>query len=169
MENLAKLGIDGWSLVVYLVNFGLIWAVLGFLVFPKIIKIIDNRRDQIKDNLETADKLRLELDELVAKSRTERAKLLAELTEERDALKKDMDEKRSQILRDAEEQKEQMLTEARTLLKAERKKLVEDAQSAVIHIMQKTLVSMLSTKVPQEVIAESVEKSWEEHKAEVLQ
>ncbi len=168
MENLAKLGIDGWSILVYLVNFGLIWAVLGFLVFPKILRILDNRRDQIKDNLETADKLRAELDDHVAKSRAERAKLLTELTDEREKLVKEMTAQRTQILRDAEEQKEQMLTEARTLIKEERKKIVKDAESAVIHLMQKTLVSLLSNKVPQEVIAESVENSWNEHKAEVL-
>lgn len=168
MENLAKLGIDGWSLVVYLVNFGLIWAVLGFLVFPKIIKIIDARRDQIRDNLETADKLRIELDEHVAKSRAERSKLLTDLTDEREKLVKEIDAQRVKILHDAEEQKEKILSEARSLIKEERKKLVKDVESAVIHLMQKTLISLLANKVPQEVIAESVETSWNEHKDEVL-
>jgi len=168
MEQVAKLGIDGWGMLVYLVNFGILWAVLAYLVFPKIIKAIDARRNQIENNLKTAERIQGELDATLDKAAKEQAKLKADLETERAELEKEISERRSELLATADADRAKLLDEARAVIKEEKKSLVDQAESDMVALIQRVLIKILGERIDPDDITASVKQTWEEQKQEVL-
>jgi F0F1-type ATP synthase membrane subunit b/b' len=168
MDQLAKLGIDGWGMLVYLVNFGILWLVMAYLVFPKVIKMMDARRKQIQDNLTTAERIQKELDKTLTKATADQAKLKLELEAERAELDKEMTMRRSELLANADADRAQLLEEARAIIKSEKKLLVDQAEGDMINLIQRVLVKILGEKISPEDVERSVKQAWEEQKQEVL-
>lgn len=54
MEKLLNLGIDPWSILVYLLNTGVVLTVLTYLLYKPMLKFIDQRRQQILNNIDQA-------------------------------------------------------------------------------------------------------------------
>ena len=167
MESLAKLGIDGWGLLVYIVNFGLLWAALAYLVFPKLIHSIDARRKQIEDNLTTAERLQVELEKTVEKSQQEKINLEKSLATERETFDKEMNVKRIALNTDAEARRTALIEEARKLIQEEKKALIADTEGEMITLMQRVLIKVLGEKVDPADVSASVEQVWKEVKEEV--
>ena len=168
MDQLAKLGIDGWGLVVYLVNFGIIWVALAYFVFPKIIQAIDARRKQIESNLKTAERIQAELDKTLDKAAKEQAALKADLETERAELEKELSTRRSELLATADADRAKLLDEARAAIKAEKKLLVDQAEADMVSLIQRVLIKILGERVDPPDVAASVKQTWEEQKQEVL-
>ena len=57
---MAELGFHLPSLIVYLVNFGILFAALYFIGYKRILAILDQRSDRIRHSLEEADQVRSE-------------------------------------------------------------------------------------------------------------
>lgn len=167
MENLQKLGIDPAGILVYLVNFGLLWAVMAYLVFPKIIRLIDQRRHQIESNLSTAERIQAELDQSLEAARQEKADLSARVQAELAELQRSMAAERSQMLQDMETERTQLLDEARAMIKAEKKQVLAATESESLALIQRVLIRVLGEKVDPEDVAASVKQLWEETKQEV--
>lgn len=167
MESLAKLGIDGWGLIVYIVNFGLLWAALAYLVFPRLIKTIDARRKQIEDNLSTAEKLQLELEKTVEKSKAEKIALETLQAQERETFERDIATKRTQLMQEAEAKRTALIDEARGLIREEKARLISETEGEMIILMQKVLIKTLGEKVSPDDVKASVEQVWKETKEEV--
>lgn len=79
MDGLGKLGIDVWGILYYLINYGLILAVLGIYVYPKIDLVLKKRQKDISDSLDNASNLKSELTKEVEKYHKEHARLLEEI------------------------------------------------------------------------------------------
>ena len=167
MESLAKLGIDLWGLVIYIINFGLLWAALAYFVFPKLIKAIDERRSQIENNLQTAEKLQSELEGVLTRSQQEKLSLEAKLDSDREALEADMAQAKADLLKEAELRKDALIQEARKLIREEKDRLIADTEGEMIAMMQRVLVKILSDKVDPADVKASVEQAWSEAKQEV--
>ena len=60
-ELLSNLGINGKLLFAQIVNFLIIFALLGKFVFPKVIKFIEDRKEKIKKGLELTEKAEQEM------------------------------------------------------------------------------------------------------------
>ena len=167
MESLAKLGIDLWGLVIYIINFGLLWAALAYFVFPKLIKAIDERRSQIENNLQTAEKLQSELESVLTRSQQEKVELEAKLDSDREVLEADMAKAKSELLQEAELRKDALIQEARKLIREEKSRLIADTEGEMIAMMQRVLVKILSDKVDPADVKASVEQAWSEAREEV--
>ncbi|MEZ4210133.1 MAG: ATP synthase F0 subunit B [Patescibacteria group bacterium] len=167
MESLAKLGIDLWGLVIYIINFGILWAVLAYFVFPKLIKAIDERRSQIENNLQTAEKLQSELEGVLTRSQQEKVELEAKLDSDRELLEADMAKAKAELLQEAELRKDALIQEARKLIREEKNRLIADTEGEMIAMMQRVLVKILSDKVDPADVKASVEQAWSEAREEV--
>ena len=62
-SGIGALGIDPWSLLAYLVTFGLLVALLYTLAYKRILGVLDARSGRIRDSLEEADRVRREAQE----------------------------------------------------------------------------------------------------------
>jgi len=104
-----QLGIHFPSLVVYLVNFGLLLAILYYFGYKRILRVMDLRSERIKDSLEAADR---------AKSDADRAQEL---------LKKEIDQSR----RDSQQLLEEARQSAGKYRETERKKAQQEIESFI--------------------------------------
>ncbi len=114
--GIGALGIDPWSLLAYLVTFGLLVVLLYTLAYKRILGVLDARSGRIRDSLEEADRVRQEAQEqqesmqrTLLEGREEGQRVLAEAREA------------------AERYREQQATQAR----AEAAQLVERAREEI--------------------------------------
>ena len=71
MEALQKLGIDGASILFYLVNYGVLFFILNKFVIRPLTKTMDERSNQIRTNLQEAEQLRIDFQTEMARKTAE--------------------------------------------------------------------------------------------------
>lgn len=66
-QGIAALGIDGKALLFQLANFLILLGILRFFAYPRIVKILEERRQKIEESLLTAQQLSKAKGELLKK------------------------------------------------------------------------------------------------------
>ena len=163
MDKVAPIGVDGYSILLYLLSYGVLLAVLGYFMYPKLIKVIDERRNTIKNNLENAEKLQLELEKQVASHVKEKQDLLEEFRLERDKALKEIASKRKMMLKEMEEQSEKVRTETQNKIDQQQRGLILGAEDKIVLIMKNIMADVLSD-VPEATIEKSVTNAWKKQK-----
>jgi F0F1-type ATP synthase membrane subunit b/b' len=167
MENLAKIGIDFWSIILYIINYGLLLAVLSYFLYPKLRTTISNRKLTIKKNLEDAETLRKKLEDHVEKSDLEKAKLIHEVNEQRETAKKELKEAKVKLVSEMEAKRSKMLEEARAVIVEQKNLIITEAEKDVLVIIKSVILDILSNNVPEEAIENSIKKSWKVNKSKI--
>lgn len=165
MESLGKIGIDLWGMVLYLVNYGLLLGVLGYFFYPKIMKVVDERRETIKKNIEDTAHLQKVLELQIAQHKKEKEEMSIEMQKQSAALKKEMQEKRSELITSMEEERQKMIDDTKAQLEKEKQEIVKTAETEVLGLMKKVLLEVVSQKVPEDVVTTSVTESWNKYKS----
>ena len=165
MESLARLGIDLWSLLLYAVNFGLVVLLIAKFLTKPILKVLDERKLQIKKNVEEAEKLREVMAEQQKKMEVEKAEMQAQLHAELAQSKKEIDEKRKTAETEIEAKKAKMLAEVKLIIEEEKAGLMAQAEADILKLMQKIVLHIVSNKIPGDVVKESVTESWKQYKS----
>ena len=93
---MTQLGINLPTLIVYLLNFGILLAVLYALAYKPLLRAMDQRSERIKDSLAAADEAREEaansqaaIEEQLNEARREGQRLLDQAKEASDRFKED--------------------------------------------------------------------------------
>ena len=127
--GIGALGIDLNSLIVYLVNFAVLAVILYFFAYKKILAVLDERSNRIKESLEEADRVRVQ-------SQEQQARMQQALDEGRQAGQRVLQEAREAAERYREEQQAQarsqageMLARARVEIQAERDAALEQVRA----------------------------------------
>ena len=128
-SGIGALGIDLNSLIVYLVNFAVLAVILYLFAYKKILGVLDERSNRIKESLDEADRVRAASQEQQAsmqaaldQGRQEGQRVLQEA---REAAERYRDDQQTQ----ARAQAEEMLTRARSEIQAERNAAVEQVRA----------------------------------------
>lgn len=158
---MAGLGINGY-LFVQLVNFVIIFAVLR-IAWPRITKLLDDRRERIAKSLEdarVAEQARANAErdaqKLLDERRSEAAKLIEDARGQADAQAKELVEQarkdaeaiRVKARQDAEEERNQLLSEVRS-------QVVQLALAASERLIGQTLDQQKSTQIVNEFFSKS--------------
>ena len=168
MESLSKLGIDGWGILVYLVNFGILWVAMAYLVFPKVIRLLDQRKAKIEDNLQTAERIQSELDETLKSAQKEKEELVTAVSKERELFKKEIAKERAELIKSADLERTQLLDEARKIIREEKKLLLSQTERDMIQLIQRVLIKILGEQVDPADVEASVKQVWHDQKEEIL-
>ncbi|MBL4694170.1 ATP synthase F0 subunit B [Candidatus Gracilibacteria bacterium] len=88
MDKLASLGIDLWSMVLYLGNTAVLMVVLIYLLYKPINKFLEKRQKEITDSIDEAQKLQEKFQKESEKSHEDRQKAEAKLRDELSKLQK---------------------------------------------------------------------------------
>lgn len=160
MEVLGKLGIDLNSVVLYLINFGILFAVIAYYVTGPVLRMLDERKKMIKNNLEEAEKIKREFMEEKIKADHERELIKADMSSQMDQLKKSLEERRKKQEGELLEKKTKMMEEIRVLVEDEKNKVLKKAEAETLNLITKIVMNIVSNKIPQEVVKESVTDSW---------
>ncbi|TSC79932.1 MAG: F-type H+-transporting ATPase subunit b [Candidatus Peregrinibacteria bacterium Gr01-1014_25] len=161
MELLSVLGINWQLLLAQIVNFTILMVVLLYFVYRPILRLVDKRRDTIKQSMENAKDIELQKRELeqfkidqMRKADVEMQKLLEEGRKQAEVLKRD-------ILEKAQHEAGHLMEKTRQTIEAERKKMLIEAQSSlaafVVKLSQKLLEREFSDQDQQRML-KTVEK-----------
>lgn len=160
MEALSKLGIDFTSVILYLFNFGILFAVIAYFVTGPIVKLLDERKKTIKDNLEQAEKIKNEFMQEKKRAEGEKESMRITMEKELGAMKKEMDDKRRKMEEAMEIKKAKMLEEMRSVVEEEKGKIMKRAEQQTLDLIGKVIMHVVSNKIPQDVVKDSVNEAW---------
>lgn len=163
MDRLSQLGIDLWSIVIYIANTGVVLAILTYFLFKPILKFIDSRRKQIADSIEEANLLREEFGKKLHTSEVEKKKMEAELRQEMQNLQKFLETKRIELVSEMETVRTDMMRKAQEEIDARKESLIKDTEKEVMAIMTRIILEIVQNKVPENVIQESIHESWKQY------
>lgn len=164
MEGLATLGIDPLSILVYILNTGLLLVVLVFVLYKPLLKFIDERRKQIADSVDEARILKEELDKKSEEASKAQAHFEEELKREREALRKFAEEKRAQLEADMSATRTEMIQKAEADIAAAKDGMVKEVEADLLNLMKKIILEIVQHKVPENVIQESIKDAWKQYK-----
>ena len=159
MDALAQLGIDAQGLLLYLVNFGILLLVMYRFVYKPLVKVMSDRREQIKHDVESAANMREELEVFKQNEEKERRARELELDERIQAAKKVVREDAKKLLADAEAQRDSVIAQANETAQATIDGAMAGAESEIISRVRKVVTHVLKD-VPEEIVEKSVQDSW---------
>lgn len=162
MEGLSKLGIDPISILIYIVNTGLLLVVLVYIIYKPLLKFLDERREQIRSSVEEAQFLKEELEKKSEEARAAEKAADEKLTREMENLRKFTEEKRAELTAEMEAQKAKMLAKAEEEIDRKKADLLKDAEVATLEVIKKIVLHIVQNKVPEEVVKESIRDAWKQ-------
>jgi F-type H+-transporting ATPase subunit b len=162
MAALQSLGINPWSIVLYLVNFGLLLAILTRFLYKPVLKFLDERREAIRRNLDEADALKRQLLEERERSETESRLMSAEAAREVAEAKANAETKGRALMAEAEAKREKMMADADAEIAARKAKVMSDAEQEMMRRIETVAMNVLRDKVPAKAVSDSVAEAWKE-------
>jgi len=159
-----KLGIDPISILVYMVNAGLVLVVLTYVLYKPLLRFIDERRKQITDSVEEARVIRDDFSARLEESREEKKKAELELRTEITNLQKFVDKKRHELVAEMEAARTEMMRKGNEELEKRKTEIVQEAEADIKKVMAKILLQVVQNKVPEKVILESIQEAWAQYK-----
>lgn len=146
MEKLIEqfsIGLFFWQLVLFVVLF----FFLKKLAWKPILNAVNEREESINDALLSAEKARLEMQNL----KTDNERILKEARAERDALLKDAKEMKERIITDA---KEDAQKQASKIIEQAKVTIQNEKQAAIVEL--KNQVAELSISIAEKVIKDEL-------------
>jgi len=134
-----EIGLIVWQTVVFVI----LLLVLAKFAWKPILNIVQDREDSINESLESAEKARLEMENLKANNE----KLLKEAREERDAMIKEARQIKEGMIADASKEAEE---KANAIISRAQKSIEAEKQSAMAEI--KAQVASLSIEIAEKVV-----------------
>lgn len=151
MENLLKpdVGLMFWTVVTFLVMV----LILKKIAWGPLLKILDEREEKIKKEIEAAQKNREEMERL----KTDYDRQLAEIEERARTLLGEAEQKgrlsRESILKEAESEARKLMEKTRQQLEAEKERLVQELRNEV---------GAISVAMAEKLMRQSVDKKIQE-------
>ncbi len=164
MGGFASLGINLPLLVVFIINFILLFVLLRIFLYKPVLKMLDERAKRTKEGMELAEatkkeyeQARVEVQKQIEKGRQEAQAIIAQTMQVGERLKEESRQ-------EATKQAQVIVDRTRAELEAERDKIVEDLRrefvdislSAAEKVIKKTLDKEKHRKLIEETLQESV-------------
>lgn len=165
MEAFSKLGIDLVSVGLYLLNIGVLVALLTWILYKPLFKFLDERKTLIEGNIEEADTLKIAFQTKLAEIEEEKNTSSKHVKEQMEKTRIMLEAQKLSLEEEAQLEKEKLLSEARKLIEDEKGNILKSAEGETLALIQKILFHVLENKVPKEAIEASVEESWKQYSA----
>lgn len=160
MDKLASLGIDAWSMLFYLLNTGVVVVGLFHFLYKPILKFIDDRREQIKKNIEEAQRLQKTFEAKSVENEAKQKEVEAALKEEIEKLQKYTEAKKTQLIAEMDKARTELIQKANKEISDKKDALIKEAEKEILVIMRKIILEIVENKIPENVIQESVDSAW---------
>lgn len=160
MEVLGKLGINFNNVIIYLANFAVLAIIVAYFITGPILRIIEKRQKTIRENLEKAETIKREFMDEQKKMQKERELMKMEMESQLGNLKKDLEKKRKEQDETMDLKKAKMMEDMRTVMEEEKGRIMQNAEKQTLDLISKVLMHIVSNKIPQEVIRDSVRDAW---------
>ena len=160
--GITDLGINGPSLIAYLINFILLLGILTLFAYKPLLRVLDERSQRIRESLEAADRAREEaassqqvIEEQLNEARREGQRLLEQA---REAAARFQEEQMDQARRDAET----FVERARSDIQRERDAAVQEVRAnfgdLAITAAERVIRRSLDRQAHEELISQVLEE-----------
>ena len=160
--GITDLGINGPSLIAYLINFILLLGILTLFAYKPLLRVLDQRSERIRESLEAADRAREEaassqqvIEEQLNEARREGQRLLEQA---REAAARFQEEQMDQARRDAET----FVERARSDIQRERDAAVQEVRAnfgdLAITAAERVIRRSLDRQAHEELISQVLEE-----------
>lgn len=150
------------QIIYQLVNFGVVFGAVTFLLYKPVQKILDDRAKRIADSLKEAEKIEAEKEKmgsLKSKAKRQADKEAAAVLEK---AKKTADKKKKELVEKTKESLQDEMKKAQASWKEEKKQLLADSKKemvdAVVEVSSLVLGKKLDSKADDKFIAQNLEK-----------
>lgn len=161
-DLVTVLGLDWRLLVVQAVGFLLLAFVLAKLVYPALMRAIDNRRDQLETSMKDAKAA----EEKLAKAEDKIAAMLSDARKEADGILARTGAEANTVIADAEEKAkaraEQIVADAHTQLEADVRAARQALKKDTIELVALATEKIVRQKVDPQADAKLIAKAIEE-------
>lgn len=168
MDQIAALGIDFTSLLVYLVNFGAIYLIVSRLIAKPIVELLDSRKAEIENNLNEANKLRIDLLAEKKSFEEEKIKLRKEYDEELRNFEKSLNDRKKELEEENSKTREEIIQKALSEQKQIKENVFKIIQEDLIKSYSTILSKILKDDTNSDKVKSSLENSWNKFKKEKL-
>lgn len=163
MEGLQNLGIDAWSILIYIVNFGILITVLTYFLYKPVLGFIEKRQKHIASRIREADRIKAEFEKKLVEMEAEKDALSKELKAELERSKKVIDEKRAELISEMEAEREKMVARTQSEITKRKEELVSEVEKDLLKLIEKIVLEIVQNKVPASVVEESVKEAWQKY------
>ena len=162
MEQLAKLGFHIPSLIVYLINFTILLTILYFVGYKRILGMLEQRSERIRESVEAAERVRQEsaqqqeeLEKRLEEGRQEGQNLLAQAREMADRYREEERER-------ARQEAEALITRARAEIQREQDEAIEEVRSHFAELAILAAERVIEHSLDEDAHKDIIEKVLEE-------
>lgn len=117
-----------------LIAFLVIWIVLAKLVWPQVLTMMDQRQQKIQDDLDAAQKARVEAEEAAKNCDAQILAAHREADEIISKAKKEAEEERSRVLAKAQREAADVISKAHGAVDSERRKAMIELSGSVVDL-----------------------------------
>ena len=164
MDGLDQLGISLDSILIYLVNYGVLLAVLTYLLYNPIRNFTTKRRETVISQLEEAEMIKKEFATQLENLKAEKLETESKLQSELESMRSFVYEKKKELISEMEAERRIMLDKAAQEIAEAKEQMVSEVEVELQKKMSQIILEVISNKVPKEVIAQSVTEAWSEYK-----
>lgn len=166
MDALQRLGIDGWSLVLYLVNYGILFFVLGKFIYKPLTKAMDARSKSIRGNLEEAERLKIDFQTEMDRRTKENDEYIKSMQLELMHARTDAEDRAKTLISDAEKKREELITQAYSDVDSMKARIVSEVEQELLEKIEKiALAAMSGDAIPRKAVSDSVKHAWSDVKS----
>ncbi len=162
MAELAKLGFHIPSLIAYLINFIILLTILYFVGYKRILGMLDQRSERIRESVETAERVRqeaaqqqAELEKRLDEGRQEGQNLLAQAREMADRYREEEREK-------ARQEAEAFVARARADIQRERDEAIDGVRRHFAELAILAAEQVIERSLDESAHRDIIEKVLEE-------
>ncbi len=163
MEGLASLGINLPLLVVFIINFIILFALLRLFLYKPVLKMLDERARRTKEAMEMAEatkkafeEAKFEVQKQIEKGQQEAQAIIERAIQTGERLKEESRQ-------EAERQAQAIIDKAREEIAEEREKLIEDLRREFVEISilaaEKVIKETLDKERHRRIIEETLKES----------
>jgi F-type H+-transporting ATPase subunit b len=162
MDALQKLGIDAWSILLYAVNMGLLLGLLTKFLYRPLLKVMDDRRETVRKNLQETELLKTQFAEESKRQAAETKEMLVKMQSEVTAAKAQAEARAKELIAEADARREQMLEDARRQVDETKKGLLKEVEGETQKRIEQTILHVLKNKIPADVVKAGVQAAWKD-------
>jgi F-type H+-transporting ATPase subunit b len=160
MEGLANLGINTHSLLIYIVNFGILVIVLNKFLFKPVSEMITKRQHGIQTSLDEANLIQTEFQKKLNEIEAEKVMVEKKLNQELSDLRSFVETKRSEMLKEIEQQRSEMISKAQSEVDQMKLDAFESSKEDLNKFIKAALSKIVSENISEKAVNDSFDSSW---------
>lgn len=161
MEILAKLGIDLWSIVLYLVNVGILIALLAKFLYKPVLEVLDKRVNLIKSSISEAETLKKDFADKLSAMQQEKQEASDSIKAQLESMRREAEVARKKLEEDLGAERSRMLASLQKEIDEEKKALETEMKKTMLSSMKTIMLFVLGDKVPASTLEAHIQEGWD--------